>query len=59
MNEVAHGVGGFVALLGAAVLIAILAERVRVPAAVALVAIGAFFQIARANPGRAANAGRG
>ena len=32
-------------LLGAAVLIAILAERVRVPAAVALVAIGAFFQI--------------
>ncbi|HEV2740494.1 MAG TPA: sodium:proton antiporter [Candidatus Elarobacter sp.] len=45
MNDVAHGVGGFVALLGAAVLIAILAERVRVPAAVALVAIGAFFQI--------------
>ena len=41
MNEVAHGVGAFVALLGAAVLIAILAERVRVPAAVALVAIGA------------------
>jgi len=45
MNEFAHGVGGFVALLGAAVLIAILAERVRVPAAVALVAIGAFFQV--------------
>jgi monovalent cation:H+ antiporter, CPA1 family len=45
VNEVAHGVGGFVVLLGAAVLIAILAERVRVPAAVALVAIGAFFQI--------------
>ncbi|HEY6233970.1 MAG TPA: cation:proton antiporter, partial [Candidatus Elarobacter sp.] len=45
MNEFAHGVGGFVTLLGAAVLIAILAERVRVPAAVALVAIGAFFQI--------------
>jgi CPA1 family monovalent cation:H+ antiporter len=45
VNEVAHGVGGFVALLGAAVLIAILAERVRVPAAVALVAIGALFQI--------------
>ena len=45
MNEVAHGVGAFVALLGAAVLIAILAERVRVPAAVALVAIGALFQI--------------
>ena len=45
MNEFAHGVGGFVVLLGAAVLIAILAERVRVPAAVALVAIGAAFQI--------------
>jgi len=45
MNEVAHGVGAFMTLLGAAVLIAILAERVRVPAAVALVAIGAFFQI--------------
>ncbi len=45
MNEVAHGVGAFVALLAAAVLIAILAERVRVPAAVALVAIGALFQI--------------
>ena len=45
MNEFAHGVGGFITLLGAAVLIAILAERVRVPAAVALVAIGAFFQI--------------
>ena len=45
MNEVAHGVGGFVALLGAAVLIAILAERLRVPAAVALVAIGAAFQV--------------
>jgi CPA1 family monovalent cation:H+ antiporter len=45
MSEFGHDVGGFVALLGAAVLIAILAERVRVPAAVALVAIGAFFQI--------------
>lgn len=45
MSEVAHGVGGFVALLAAAVLIAILAERVRVPAAVALVAIGAVFQV--------------
>ena len=45
MSEFAHGVGGFVALLGAAVLIAILAERVRVPAAVALVAIGALFQV--------------
>ncbi|MBV8300040.1 MAG: cation:proton antiporter, partial [Candidatus Eremiobacteraeota bacterium] len=40
MNEVAHGVGAFVVLLAAAVLIAILAERVRVPAAVALVAAG-------------------
>jgi CPA1 family monovalent cation:H+ antiporter len=45
MSAVAHGVGAFMTLLGAAVLIAILAERVRVPAAVALVAIGAFFQI--------------
>ena len=45
MSEVAHGVGAFMTLLGAAVLIAILAERVRVPAAVALVAIGAFFAI--------------
>jgi monovalent cation:H+ antiporter, CPA1 family len=41
VSEVAHAVGAFVALLGAAVLIAILAERVRVPAAVALVAVGA------------------
>ena len=45
MNDVAHGVGAFVALLGAAVLVAILAERIRVPAAVALVAIGALFPI--------------
>ncbi|MBV8645635.1 MAG: cation:proton antiporter, partial [Candidatus Eremiobacteraeota bacterium] len=33
------------ALLGAAVIVAILAERVRVPAPVALVAAGAFFTI--------------
>ena len=48
MNEVAHGVGAFVALLGVAVLVAILAERVRIPAAVALVAIGvgALFPVA-------------
>ncbi len=46
MNEVAHGVGAFMVLLGAAVLVAILAERVRVPAAVALVAIGALVPIA-------------
>lgn len=45
MSELAHGVGAFMALLGAAVLIAILAERVRVPAAVALVAIGALFSV--------------
>ena len=44
MNAIASNVGGFVALLGAAVLIAILAERIRVPAAVALVAAGAFVQ---------------
>jgi monovalent cation:H+ antiporter, CPA1 family len=45
MNAVASGVGGFIALLGAAVVIAILAQRVRVPAAVALVAVGAFVQL--------------
>jgi CPA1 family monovalent cation:H+ antiporter len=45
VTELAHDVGAFMTLLGAAVLIAILAERVRVPAAVALVGIGAFFQI--------------
>jgi CPA1 family monovalent cation:H+ antiporter len=45
MNSVANGVGGFVALLGAAVIIAILAERARIPAAVALVAVGATVQI--------------
>jgi CPA1 family monovalent cation:H+ antiporter len=46
MNEVAHGVGAFIALLGAAVLVAILAERVRIPAAVAMVAVGTLFRIA-------------
>ncbi len=45
MSAVASGVGGFIALLGAAVVIAILAQRVRVPAAVALVAVGAFVQL--------------
>ncbi|HEX3465446.1 MAG TPA: cation:proton antiporter [Candidatus Elarobacter sp.] len=40
MTEFAHGVGAFTVLLGAAVLVAILAQRVRIPAAVALVAIG-------------------
>jgi monovalent cation:H+ antiporter, CPA1 family len=45
VNAVASGVGGFIALLGAAVVIAILAQRVRVPAAVALVAVGAFVQL--------------
>ncbi|MDB5043734.1 MAG: sodium/proton antiporter, family [Candidatus Eremiobacteraeota bacterium] len=45
MNAVASGVGGFIALLGAAVVIAILAQRLRVPAAVALVAVGAFVQL--------------
>ncbi|HTD37578.1 MAG TPA: cation:proton antiporter [Candidatus Limnocylindrales bacterium] len=46
MSELAHGVGAFTVLLGAAVLVAILAQRVRVPAAVALVAIGALVPIA-------------
>ena len=45
MNELAESVGEFIGLLGAAVLIAILAERVRVPAAVALVAVGALFEV--------------
>ncbi len=41
MSAMAHGVAAFVALLGVAVLIGMLAQRVRVPAAVALVAVGA------------------
>lgn len=45
MTQFAASVSGFVVLLGAAVLIAILAERLRVPAAVALVAIGSFFEV--------------
>ena len=46
MNEVAHSVGAFTALLGAGVLVAILAERIRVPAAVAMVGVGTLFPIA-------------
>ncbi|HEX3467312.1 MAG TPA: cation:proton antiporter [Candidatus Elarobacter sp.] len=42
MSEVAHGVGAFVVLIGAAVLIAVLAERIRIPPAVAMVAVAAF-----------------
>jgi CPA1 family monovalent cation:H+ antiporter len=45
VSEFAHGVGAFVALIGAALLIAILAERVRIPAAVAMVAVAAFVHI--------------
>ena len=45
MNAVASGVGAFVALLGAAVVVSILAERLRVPAAVALVAVGTFVHV--------------
>jgi CPA1 family monovalent cation:H+ antiporter len=45
VTELAESVGGFVGLLGAAVLIAILAARVRVPAAVALVGVGALFNV--------------
>jgi CPA1 family monovalent cation:H+ antiporter len=45
MSPVAAGVAGFIALLGAAVVIAILARRLRIPAAVALVAVGAFVQV--------------
>jgi CPA1 family monovalent cation:H+ antiporter len=45
MSDVAHGVGAFTVLLGAAVLIAILAERIRIPAAVAMVAVGTLFPV--------------
>lgn len=45
MSEFAHGVAAFVTLIGAALLIAILAERVRIPAAVAMVAVAAFVHI--------------
>ncbi|HTJ28591.1 MAG TPA: cation:proton antiporter [Candidatus Limnocylindria bacterium] len=45
MTALAANVGGFITLLGAAVLIGILAERVRVPAAVALVGIGTFIEV--------------
>jgi monovalent cation:H+ antiporter, CPA1 family len=45
VTELAQSVGGFIGLLAAGVLIAILAERVRVPAAVALVGIGAIFDV--------------
>jgi len=41
MNEVAAGTFAFVGLLGVALIAALLAERVRVPAAVALVVLGA------------------
>ncbi len=45
VSAVQHGAGAFVVLLAAATLVAILAERVRVPAAVALVAVGALVPI--------------
>jgi CPA1 family monovalent cation:H+ antiporter len=45
VSSFAGNVGGFVALLGAAVIIAILAERIRIPAAVALVAVGACIHV--------------
>ncbi len=41
MNDIALGTSGFIELLGAAVIVAIVAERVRLPAAVALVGFGA------------------
>jgi CPA1 family monovalent cation:H+ antiporter len=41
MNEVAAGTFSFVGLLGVALIVALLAERVRIPAAVALVVLGA------------------
>ncbi len=45
MSDVAQGVGAFVGLIGAAVIVAILAERVRIPAAVALVGIAALVHL--------------
>ena len=42
MNEVAAGTFAFVGLLGVALIVALLAERIRIPPAVALVVIGAF-----------------
>ncbi|HEX3549491.1 MAG TPA: cation:proton antiporter [Candidatus Elarobacter sp.] len=45
MSAIQHGAGAFVALLGVATLVAILAERVRIPAAVALVAVGTLVPI--------------
>ena len=47
MNDIALGTAAFVGLLGVAVIVAIVAERVRVPAAVALVAFGALVSSAR------------
>lgn len=41
MNDLALGTSAFIELLGAAVLVAIVAERIRLPAAVALVGFGA------------------
>jgi len=41
MNEVAAGTFAFVGLLGVALIVGLLAERIRIPAAVALVVIGA------------------
>ena len=46
MNEVASGTFAFVGLLGFALIVALFAERVRIPAAVALVVIGALVAIA-------------
>lgn len=45
MSDVAHGVGAFIGLIGAAVIVAILAERVRIPAAVALIAVATFVHL--------------
>lgn len=41
MNDIALGTSAFIELLGAAVIVAIVAERIRLPAAVALVGFGA------------------
>ncbi len=46
VNDVALGTSAFVVLLGAAVIVAIVAERIRLPAAVALVGFGAIISSA-------------
>jgi CPA1 family monovalent cation:H+ antiporter len=50
VNEIANGTFAFAGLLGFALVVALLAERVRIPAAVALVAIGALVGVIKPFP---------